>query len=328
VIHIITVLIAVSVLILAIALDLLLGDPSPNSPWKSTYKLHPTVLMGKLTKALEPYFKSLNPKIAKLKGIFLALIVILAFTVPVYFGLWVIYTYLSLFVYAFFAIILLKLTICIKLETDWAKAATKAIESEDLTEAKKYSHFSRRDSKDLTGPQISSAVIESMAENLIDFKLSPILSYAFFGVSGAVAFRAINTLDGMVGFKDSEHLHTGWFSANLDTVVNYVPARLTAVLIVLASAIVGEDYRNAWAIARRDHAKTPSRNHGWPMAAMAGALRVQLEKPGQYILGEQTEPLTPSKIIRALKIRNTAIILCVLIMLPILLLTRLYLFPY
>jgi adenosylcobinamide-phosphate synthase len=258
VIHIITVLIAVSVLILAIALDLLLGDPSPNSPWKSTYKLHPTVLMGKLTKALEPYFKSLNPKIAKLKGIFLALIVILAFTVPVYFGLWVIYTYLSLFVYAFFAIILLKLTICIKLETDWAKAATKAIESEDLTEAKKYSHFSRRDSKDLTGPQISSAVIESMAENLIDFKLSPILSYAFFGVSGAVAFRAINTLDGMVGFKDSEHLHTGWFSANLDTVVNYVPARLTAVLIVLASAIVGEDYRNAWRLPVETMLKLPA----------------------------------------------------------------------
>jgi adenosylcobinamide-phosphate synthase len=313
---------------LAIALDLLLGDPSPNNPEKTAFKLHPTVLMGKFTKALEPHFKSAKPKIAKLKGVFLALTVILVFTVPVYFGLWAIYTYLSLFVYAFFAIILLKLTICIKLETDWAKAATKAIESEDLTEAKKYSHFSRRDSKDLTGPQISSAVIESMAENLIDFKLSPIISYAFFGVSGAIAFRAVNTLDGMVGFKDTEHLHTGWFSANLDTVINYIPARFTAVLIVLAAAIIGEDYRNAWAIARRDHAKTPSRNHGWPMAAMAGALRVQLEKPGQYILGEQTEPLTPNKILRALKIRNVTIILCVLIMLPIILLTRLYLFPY
>ena len=321
-------LIAVTVLILAIALDLLLGDPSPNNPEKTAFKLHPTVLMGKFTKALEPHFKSAKPKIAKLKGFFLALTVILMFTVPVYFGLWAIYTYLSLFVYAFFAIILLKLTICIKLETDWAKAATKAIASEDLAEAKKYSHFSRRDSKDLTGPQISSAVIESMAENLIDFKLSPIISYAFFGVSGAIAFRAVNTLDGMVGFKDAEHLHTGWFSANLDTVINYIPARFTAVLIVLAAAILGEDYKNAWAIAHRDHAKTPSRNHGWPMAAMAGALRVQLEKPGQYILGEQTEPLTPNKILRALKIRNAAIILCVLIMLPIILLTRLYLFPY
>jgi adenosylcobinamide-phosphate synthase len=167
-----------------------------------------------------------------------------------------------------------------------------------------------------------------MAENLIDFKISPMLSYAFLGVSGAVAFRAVNTLDGMVGFKDAEHLHTGWFSANLDTVVNYFPARLTAVLIVLASALLGEDYKNAWAMAKRDHAKTPSRNHGWPIAAMAGALRVQLEKPGQYILGEQIEQLTPSKIIRALKIRNAAITLCVLFVLPIILLTRLYFFPY
>jgi adenosylcobinamide-phosphate synthase len=322
------VLVAITVLILAIIVDLILGDPSPNSPWKSTYKLHPTVLMGKLIKALEPHFKSSNPKMARLNGAFLALTIILTFILPVYFGLWGIYTVFSLLVYAFFAVILLKLTICIKLETDWAKAAAKAIRSEDLAEAKKYSHFSRRESKHLTGVQISSAVIESMAENLIDFKFSPILSYAFFGVSGAIAFRAINTLDGMIGFKDSEHIHIGWFSANLDTIVNYVPARFTAILIVLASAMLGEDYKNAWAIACQDHAKTPSRNHGWPMAAMAGALRVQLEKPGQYVLGEQTEPLTPDKILRALRIRNIAIILCVLFSLPIILLMRLYFFPY
>jgi adenosylcobinamide-phosphate synthase len=328
VIYILTALVAVCILILAIIVDLLFGDPSPNSPWKSTYKLHPTVLMGKLTRALEPHLKNSNPKIEKLNGAFLALIIILAFTLPVYLGLLLIYTWLGLLFYALVAVILLKLTICIKLETDWAKAATKAITSGDLDEARKYSHFSRRDSKDLTGSQISSAVIESMAENLIDFKLSPILSYAFLGVSGAIAFRAVNTLDGMVGFKDPEHVNIGWFSATLDTIVNYIPARLTAVLIVLASAILGEDYKSAWAIARRDHAKTPSRNHGWPMAAMAGALRVQLEKPGHYILGEQTEPLTPEKIICGLRIRNAAIILCMLFTLPILILTRLYLFPY
>jgi len=284
--------------------------------------------MGKLTRALEPKLKNSNPKIEKLNGVFLALIIIIVFTLPVYLGLLLIYTWLGFLFYALVAVLLLKLTICIKLETDWAKAATKAIASGDLDEARRYSHFSRRDSKDLTGTQMSSAVIESMAENLIDFKLSPILSYAFLGVSGAIAFRAVNTLDGMVGFKDSEHIHIGWFSANLDTIVNYVPARLTAVLIVLASAILGEDYKNAWAIARRDHDKTPSRNHGWPMAAMAGALRVQLEKPGQYILGEPTETLSSHKILLALKIRNMTMILCILLSLPIILLIRLYFFPY
>lgn len=327
-IHILIAILAICVLILAIVVDLLLGDPSPNNPRNYMYQLHPTVLMGKLTRALESKLKNSNPKIEKLGGVFLGLIIVIAFTLPVYFGLLLIYTWLGLLFYALVAVIILKFTICIKLETDWAKAAAKALESEDLTEAKKYSHFSRRDSKDLTCPQISSAVIESMAENLIDFKLSPILSYMFFGVSGAIAFRAINTLDGMVGFKDQEHINIGWFSANLDTVVNYVPARFTAVLIVLASAVIGGDYKNAWAIAKRDHAKTPSRNHGWPMAAMAGALHVQLEKPDQYILGEPTEPLTPDKIVSALRIRNAAIMLCVLLALPIIILTRLFFFPY
>ena len=149
--------------------------------------------------------------------------------------------YISIFVYAFIGIILLKMTICIKLETDWAKAAAKAIQANDLDEAKKYSHFSRRDSKNLNGSQISSAVIESMAENLIDFKLSPMMSFALFGVTGAIAFRAINTLDGMVGFKDKEHINTGWFSANLDTVVNYIPTRLTALLMIVAAAILRKD---------------------------------------------------------------------------------------
>jgi adenosylcobinamide-phosphate synthase len=284
--------------------------------------------MGKLTKALESYFKSKSPKIEKLNGVFLALIVILVFTLPVYFSLFFIYTWLGFLFYAIVAIVILKFSICIKLETDWAKAVAKAIESGDLDEARKYSHFSRRDPRGLSGELIGSSVIESMAENLIDFKLSPIISYAFLGVSGAVAFRAVNTLDGMVGFKDSEHIHIGWFSANLDTVVNFIPARLTAVLIVLASAILGEDYRNAWAIARRDHAKTPSRNHGWPMAAMAGALRVRLEKPGQYLLGEAEEPLSSSKIMHALRIRNVAIILCVLLVLPVIWLVRLYFFPF
>jgi adenosylcobinamide-phosphate synthase len=322
------VLVAVVVLVLAIALDLFLGDPSPNNPEKNTFKLHPAVLMGKLTRALELHLKSSDPKVAKLYGAVLALTVIAAFTTPVYFGLWAIYTLFTVVTYGFFAIILLKFTICIKLETDWAKAAAKAIASEDIAEAEKYSHFSRRESKNLSGPQISSAVIESMAENLIDFKLSPILSYAFFGVTGAIAFKAINTLDGMVGFKDEVHLHTGWFSANLDTVINYVPARFTAVLIVIAAALLGSDFKNAWEIAKRDHARTPSRNHGWPMAAMAGALRVQLEKPGQYILGESDEPLTPDKILLALKLRNMALLLCMLFSLPIILLTRLYFFPY
>jgi cobalamin biosynthesis protein CobD/CbiB len=109
-------------LVLAILLDLALGDPSPNYPDRWVFKLHPTVLMGKFTKKIEPYFKNPNPKTEKVLGVLLALTVIGAFALPVYFGLWIIFSYVSIFVYAFIGIILLKMTICIKLETDWAKA--------------------------------------------------------------------------------------------------------------------------------------------------------------------------------------------------------------
>lgn len=326
---------AISVLILALLLDVIVGDPSPNSPWKSSYKLHPTVLMGNFTKALEGHLRNPNPRREKFNGVLLGLAVILTFSLPVFFGLWAIYTclgavwiWLGVIAYAVVGIVLLKLTVCIKLETDWAKAAAKAIEANDLEEARKYSHFSRRDSTNLNGALISSAVIESMSENLIDFKLSPISFYAFLGVTGAIAFRAINTLDGMVGFKDKVHINMGWFSANLDNIVNYIPTRFAALLMVAAAAILGYDWRNAWRIAKRDHAKTPSRNHGWPMGAVAGALRIQLVKPGQYILGDPQEPLTSDKILRALRIRDVTIILWILLSLPVLFLIRLYVFPF
>jgi adenosylcobinamide-phosphate synthase len=319
-------LVAVSVLVLALVLDLIFGDPSPNYPERIQFKLHPTVWMGKLTGALKPHFKNSNPKTEKIMGILLGITVIVAFTLPAYFGLKLIYIYLGVLVYVIVAAVILKLTICMKLETEWGKAAAKAIESDDLTEARKYAHFSRRDNRELTGPQIVSSVIESLAENLTDFRLSPIFYYALFGVPGAVAFRAVNTLDGMVGFKDPENLHIGWFSAVFDTIVNYIPARLTTLLIILAAAVLGEDYKNGWTIARRDQAKIPSINHGWQMAAMAGALRVQLEKPGQYAVGDPDEELDADKIMRSLRIRNVAIVLAILLTLPVLWLTNIYFF--
>jgi len=318
-------LVAIGVLIVALVLDLIFGDPSPIYPEKIQYKLHPTVWMGQFTQKIKPYFKNPNPKIEKFNGVLLGLTVILVFTVPVYFGLQIIYRYLGILFYFIVAAVILKLTICLKLETDWGYAAAKAIESKDLTEARKYAHFSRRDNKDLTGAQIVSSVIESLAENLTDFRLSPIFYYGLFGVSGAVAFRAVNTLDGMVGFKDEENINIGWFSAITDTIVNYIPARLTTLLLIAGAAIVGEDAKNAWKIARRDQNKIPSTNHGWQMAAIAGALRVELEKPGQYAVGDPEEELDANKIIQSLKIRNVAIMLSIIITIPAILL-NLYLF--
>lgn len=316
--------IALCVLLLALVIDLLFGDPSPNTPWKIRFKLHPTVWMGKLTRLLENHLRNPNPKIEKLNGVILALVVITAFTLPAYFVLKFINIYFGILAYILVAAVLLKLTVCIRLETEWAVAASKAIENGNLTEARKYAHFSRRDPTNLTGSQIASSVVESMAENLTDFRLSPIFYYALFGVPGAIAFRAINTLDGMVGFKDPTHVNIGWFSAKLDTAANYIIARLTTILIILAAALLGEDYKNAWKIAHRDQAKVPSINHGWLMAAMAGAFCVQLEKPGYYTVGEKIREVSHEHIRKTLKIRNVVMVLFILLIgFPLMLLSNL-----
>ena len=136
----VNILAALAMLILAITLDLVLGDPSPNYPDRLAFKLHPTVAMGNFTKRIEPYFKSKDAKTEKLLGIVLGLTVIAAFAIPTFLGLWAIYTYipvyLNILIYAFVGIILVKMTICIKLETDWAKASAKAIDANDIDEAK------------------------------------------------------------------------------------------------------------------------------------------------------------------------------------------------
>ena len=319
--------IGASTLILAIALDLVFGDPSPWKPWHKIYNLHPTVWLGNLTKALEPHFKNTNATVEKAGGVLLALIVIAAITVPTYFVMKYLFIIFGAVAFVIVGAIIFKFTICIKLETDGAVGVAKAIEANNLEEARKYAHFSRRDSSQLSGSLIASAVIESMVENLTDFKLSPFIYFSMFGLPGAVAFRAVNTLDGMVGFKDKEHMNTGWFSANLDTIINYVPSRFTTALMIVAAAILGEDYKSAWRIARRDHKRVQSRNHGWQMAAIAGALHIQLEKPGRYTVGDPVEELNADKIRRSLRIRDLSIVLCILLVLPIIFVVGYY-FPF
>jgi adenosylcobinamide-phosphate synthase len=124
----------------------------------------------------------------------------------------------------------------------------------------------------------------------------------------------------MVGYKDEANKNIGWFSANLDTVANYVPSRLTALLMVISALLLRENWRNSWRIIQRDRRKMTSINAGWTIAAMAGAVSAQLEKPGFYRIGDE-DGLTSMHIRRALRIMNlTVVLFVVLVALPILLL--------
>lgn len=162
-----------------------------------------------------------------------------------------------------------------------------------------------RDTERLSPALVGSAAIESLAENLSDSVVAPLLYYVLFGVPGALAYRAINTLDAMVGYHGA-YEHLGRAAARLDDAANLVPSRLTAALLVVASALAGADYRRAAELGLRDHGQTESPNAGWPMATMAGALGVRLEKVGHYRLGDPTSECSPAAIRRAVRVGRRA----------------------
>ena len=152
--------------------------------------------------------------------------------------------------------------------------------------------------RDLEPPQIVSATVESLAENLTDSVTAPLLAYAVAGLPGAYAYRAVNTMDAMIGYR-GEYEHVGKIAARTDDVANYVPARLTGALLCLLAAVKGRGGA-AWAALRAAHNAADSPNKMWTIAPTAGLLGVRLEKPGHYHAGEPERPLTPEIITEAI----------------------------
>lgn len=164
-----------------------------------------------------------------------------------------------------------------------------------------------RPTADLDAPLVSAAAIESAGENAGDSFVAPLGFYLIGGLPLALAYRAINTVDAMIGYRGL-YEYTGKAGARLDDLVNLVPARLSAALIALSAGSFAAT-RRAWLIARRDAGQTASPNAGWPMAALAGALEVELEKVGHYRLGDPERPVTPERLREAIVIVRRALLL-------------------
>jgi adenosylcobinamide-phosphate synthase len=165
----------------------------------------------------------------------------------------------------------------------------------------------------LTAELAAAAAIESLAENLSDSVVAPLLYYALFGLSGAALYRLCNTLDSMIGYH-GHYEYLGKVSARLDDVLNLLPSRLTALLIIGLAPLFGGKRERAWHIWRRDAGKTASPNAGHPMSAAAGALGVQLVKVGHYTLGDNEKAVSPADIKRAERmvwcVSGVTIVLC------------------
>ena len=163
-----------------------------------------------------------------------------------------------------------------------------ALETADLSAAReRLTHLCARDPSGLPAADLARATVESMAENTSDAVVAPLLWAAVAGVPGVLGYRAVNTLDAMVGYKSPRYLRFGWASARLDDLVNLVPARLTGVLTVLCAPLVKGSPGQAWRVLRDDGARHPSPNAGHCEAAAAGALGVRLG--GENVYAGRTE---------------------------------------
>ena len=158
-----------------------------------------------------------------------------------------------------------------------ARAMAEALERDDLTAARaRLSHLCARDPEGLGRDEMTRATVESVAENTGDAVVAPLFWGAVAGVPGLLGYRAVNTLDAMVGYRSARYAAFGWASARLDDMANWIPARLTAALTGLVAPVVGGDPLETWAVWRRDGGAHPSPNAGQCEAAAAGALGIRL----------------------------------------------------
>ncbi len=304
---------------LAFLIDMIFGE-YPD-------RIHPTIGIGKLIIYLKPKTKHTNSRVEKANGVLMALIIMLIVALPVFLLLFWLRTlpYGEIF-YIIVGAILFKATFAIRGMGQYTLPIAKALKQNDLAGARKWlPYIVRRDPNSLNERQIISAAVESIAESTTDGITAPFFFYALFGVPGAFAYRVINTLDSMVGYKNAEFRNIGWFSAKMDTISNYIPARVTAYLIVAAAFILREDWRESYRILQRDKHKTASPNAGYTISAMAGALNTQLEKQGCYTLGDD-HGMLHQHIPKALRIMTvTAALFGLVVVVPFLAL-RIYLF--
>ena len=309
---------SITIIGFAIMLDLIFGDP------KNRY--HPTAWIGNFIGNLVPLFKNENANLEKFGGILIVLIStavvgILLIALNLKLDSIIGNELVNMIVIIVISAILLKTTIAIKGMEKYALAVTKALENDDIDEARvNLAMITKRKTKNLDKNHVLSGVLESISENTVDGITGPMFYFALFGLPGAFIYRVINTIDSMIGYKTEMFKNLGWFGANCDNILNYIPSRLTAMTMVLGAMLLGHDWKNCYEIFKRDGKKTDSPNAGYPMAALAGALGTKLEKIEHYSLGTDIQKLTSKKVKDAITLMKiTSLLFYGIVSIPIIL---------
>jgi adenosylcobinamide-phosphate synthase len=293
-----------SIILLAVFIDILLGELPAQ--------LHPVVWMGKLIQFIKPDLLKIK---SKWSGFILTLILTITFTFPVLILIYYLkFDYINYIIYILISGFILSTTFSIKMLITSSKDIALELKLNKENARQKVSYLVSRDTKNLDDSQIISATVESLTENITDSIVSPLLFSFVLGVPGAMFYRVVNTLDAMVGYKNEENDLIGWFPAKLDDVLNYIPARLTGLIIIFSAFILRMDWKNSYKIMFRDARNTPSPNSGYSMAAAAGALGIKLEKPGVYEIGDNKNKLELETIHYAIKITKVSVFIFLIIL--------------
>jgi len=280
--------IALSVLVLlaALVVDRLFGDPH------AAY--HPVALLGRFIGWWGR--PDLFPRwIQRCAGVVFWMVTASLFALPFY----LVAKAAPWFLYLLLAPFLLKSCFAARSLEEHTLAVVAALKDGVESGREQVKLLVSRSTAQLERRHILSAGYESMTENLTDSIVSPLLFFSFFGLAGAAVYRAANTMDAMLGYRD-ERERIGWCAARMDDLFNYIPARVTTFLLLLYFVFCGR-FSPAMRVMRRDGGKRPGFNGGIVMAAMAGGIGIQFEKPGVYTIGDGERTLDEAgpEIIRA-----------------------------
>ncbi|MHC1723623.1 MAG: adenosylcobinamide-phosphate synthase CbiB [Aminipila sp.] len=295
-----SILIAVLPLFLGFILDLIIGDPH-NWP-------HPIRLIGIAIEKFETFFRHFSSKTKGgefAAGIMMAIcIVTLSFLVPalILWGAYKIHLILGVVIETIMCYQILAVK---ALKTESMKVYTE-LEKNDVEGARqKVSMIVGRDTESLTEEGIIKATVETVAENTSDGTVAPMIFMAIGGAPLGFLYKAVNTMDSMIGYKNDKYLYFGRFAAKLDDVLNFIPARLSGIFMIIASLFCGLDFKNAARIFNRDRFNHASPNSAQTEAVCAGALNVQLAGNAYYFgklyekktIGDNTRPIEKRDII-------------------------------
>lgn len=311
-------------LLISFAVDMVFGELPA--------KIHPVVIMGSIINFFKNIFIKIKNKVSGL------LVVVFVFAV-ISIILYLIYLISSFNVILLFVIftILLSSTHSVKMLLQTAVDVKNDL-NESIDKARKsVSYLVSRNTDELTESFIVSAVIESLTENITDSYIAPVFYFFIFAMIILInpinnclyylllipmIYRASNTMDAMLGYKTDELRDIGFVPAKLDDILNYIPARISGLFVVISAYLLNLDGKNSFKVMMRDARKCPSPNSGYTMAPTAGALNIQLIKKDTYILGDDNKVIIADDISKAVKLSKLTIILFTIIM--IILFTLIY----